>query len=293
MALSGGEIALIIFVILVILVGLGFLIYFLFRSNDKKELEATDANFTVESPTTIKATWSATGNAKDELTLYASTEAITIDKKTGIPVPNKDGTVINSSATVGSAALSVSVSNLLPDTLYYLALVVTNPSIKDDSNTITNKLRTTTNVPDSQITINKQGVDVSRISYNTSPDIATVTYKPKPIASDGTIFVKDGAFICAAEDDSQTSCDPTSDRFMYNDNGMLRIDIPQNPNPAIPDIPVAAYSWVYNFNKKNEWCLASDTTTKCMWGGDGTANFMMEVGSSEKATKWDNKTVSS
>lgn len=281
---SNTGLIVILVIVGILLVGLAIFLIIYFARRGGTTLEINGSSFTTGSPTTIQATWQSTGNDNDTLILYGSVMPFTINKETG--KPNTTTGIVQSSIVPTNTKMA-SLVNLTPNTSYNLALVVTNPSISNDSATNTGVV-TTRGTGDFLPLRTPGSVSRTVIEVLNTPDLQ-ITYVPElgngavaRLTNNGSNMVYDNGVLCVPTDNSVTTCNTNTDTLLYSGGGNVRIGTVSQPNqtPITSDL----YNWTYT-NARN-WCLTSDPNT-CMTSGGAS----VLTTTSSVATQWNNTTV--
>ena len=118
--MSAGIFIGVVIIFLVLVAAVIFLILWLSERNKtttpSKELDIVGTKFTLDKLTTLIAIWESVGNSTDVISLYADTKVIDLDAS-GKPTGN-----VLSSGPVPSSSKTISISNLSPNTSYFVKL---------------------------------------------------------------------------------------------------------------------------------------------------------------------------
>ena len=256
---SGWHWFLIILLVLAIAAAVVFLILWLTKSEDKKELSISGVNFKVSSSTSITATWTTTGNDKDEVTLYASPTGSSLDfDPTGKPVltPVLTITPVFNSSTVPASQKTVTVTGLATNTTYDAVLIVTNPDIKDDYGTskFESGLHTSTVIPNKFFIQSTAG---GYIAYTPKTGPMTVGYETSKLNVNHVLFHYQDGTLCTTTQIGTPSCGDNS-YVLYNDSNKLGIKQQSSIDSA--EKPKALWDFDATTSR---WCVRGDTSL-CM-----------------------------
>jgi len=238
----------VIIIILLLAAAITFLLLWLNNKNnkntEKKDLAIEGVKFTLQTDTSVTATWTNIGSSDDIVTLYASPDPINMGAD-GKP----EGTNVSISNSVNGNAKSVTLSNLKKDTKYYLDLVVTNTKFTG-MNPTPGIIFTSITVPTTSFLIEeihtKGGIsldlkDTTKVTYDVG---ANKTDTNDLWSYDTTKFTISTRSLGV----NSNAPSPT----LYNNNGILAAK-PAEANPS------ANSQWEY---KNNRWCIKG--TEMCM-----------------------------
>lgn len=247
--MDGGTWFLGIIIILLVILAIVFLILWLVNRGkinpQNSQLSIKNLVFSLVNLTTVQAKWSETGNSGNQITLYADTIPINFNAS-GKAVNNPK---IKMSQTVTSGTKTVSLSNLTPNTKYFLAVTVTNPKFTG-FNSEPGQIYTG-EVPIGSFIIqdiNAPGAISLDINNNT-----TVLYDKnvnKTEVNDIWMYNPANFTISTRGVGANSGTVPT----LFNDNGVLSSqDLSTlNKNENFKSIA----EWIYD--KSNRWCLRSN-----------------------------------
>lgn len=258
--------------VIITIIAVIFLVLWLMKgSTNNSTLSITGVKFLITNSTTLVATWDAVGNPNDIVTLYADTSQINIDSS-GKPSANNPKVLIG--GPVPGNARTVSISNLAPNTTYFVALVVSNGSSFASTNTGTVY---TGSIP----TTNFMITELHTAGAITLGPIGTVVYSTSPSQSSASLwkydtnnFTLSGASLISGT---------TGARILYNNNGVLGVTTMNN-------VTAENSQWTYDTFGQGRWCLRS-TPNVCMnlsTPVSGTAPITLQTGST---TQWKNVPV--
>lgn len=286
--MSAGLIVSIILILLLLAAGIVFLVLYLRERNNKPvgtpNVSIQGEKFTLKSNTEVEASWTSVGDDSDMVTLYASKKPIQIGSD-GKPTDAAD--VLNSSTVQGNQTKSVSITNLVSETRYYLALVVFNQI----SNIIPETIFTDI-VLEGEFTINE--IDNAGFLVLDS-NLTTVRLDPGKTTNKSTIddiwefdngqFGGTPTFTIFSK---SVSDDPET--VLYNNNGTLAAT--QLSSLSQTQLQSTAQWEFTTDDKPGQWCLRNASTKTCMIVSTNptTKPVSVQVGTDSK-TQWINKTV--
>lgn len=213
----------------------------LLPSNVTTTMDSSNMSAVGTSTRTVQATWESVGNSGDQVTLYADTKQINLNPN-GIP-EDPTSALLYSSPPVPGTSRSVRVSGLQPNTLYYLMLVVTNPSVSG-SNPVPGRVYTSDAIPPGQFIISDLDINGSIIVNSDN----TVTYSDQ-VKGVNDIFTYDNnrGTLNVRGVGNQSN----SDIVLYNNNGTLAAASYASINDK------SSATWMY---QNNQWCLKPSTS---------------------------------
>lgn len=211
--------------------------------------DQTNLNPSGQPTRTVQASWTDVGNSGDQVVLYADTRQINLTPN-GVP-EDPTSALLYTSPPVPGSAKKVTLSGLQPNVLYYLMLVVTNPSISG-ANPTPGRVFTSDDIPKGQFIISDLDINGS-IAVNSDN---SVTYSNQ-VKGVNDIFTYDTTrnTINVRSTGSQSN----ADLVLYNNAGVLAAGAYSNITDK------TSTQWIY---QNNQWCLkpsASITTSAgCM-----------------------------
>jgi hypothetical protein len=264
---------LIVILVIVAIVAIVFLILWLTKnSGNNSTLSITGVKFMVTNSTTLVATWDRTGNANDMVTLYANTSQISFDSS-GRPSSNSSKVLVG--GPVPSSAKTVSITNLAPNTTYFVTLVVSNGNSFSNSSTGTIY---TGSIPSTNFMIS----ELHTAGAITTGTNGTVVYSTTPNKSTADLWKYDTTNSTLSA--TSLISGVTGTRVLYNNNGTLAVST--NGTNVTPENS----QWTYDTFGQGRWCLKA-TPNVCMNLAtpiSGTAPITLQNGST---TQWKNISV--
>ena len=301
--------------VLALIVIVILLIVWLTRSDEKKELAVSGVSFKLTGSDMLQATWTSTTSTNDMLRLYASAGPLSFNSS-GVPISHSDDPiylVYQTSAVPGTAlATPTNPPFKVPlCTRFNAALVVTNSDIKgfrqynyqfstictDTSTTgdstdtnINGGFGTSSDAPqDGDIIVLSDLSQKGSLRLNMDGDIV---YNQKSVSkSSNDVFVHDQGVLCMSSTAKhhRSHCKPpkcgSRSDVLHDDEGKVSLGRKR-------DLDESSYTWVYNHNGKNRWCLESDTST-CMSFDQGSESVPEEtpVNINSSGTTWTNTRI--
>jgi len=292
------------------------LIVWLTRSDEQKELAVSGVSFKLTDSDKLQATWTSTATSGDMLRLYASQGPLSFNSS-GVPTSHSDDPIylVYQTNAVAGTALATPELQVPLCTRFNAALVVTNSDVKGfrqynyqfstictvpDSNTDTDTDTDTTtfnggfgsssdSVQDGDIIVLADLSQKGSLRLNMDGDIV---YNQKSVSkSSNDVFVHDQGVLCMSSTAKHhryhckpPKCGSRSD-VLYNEGGKVALGRKR-------DLDEDSFTWVYNHNGKNRWCLQADTST-CMSFDQGPESVPEEtpVNVNSNGTTWTNTRV--
>ena len=299
--------------ILLLIAAVIFFILWLTKEDEKKELAVNGVQFKLEGQNSLNATWTSTALPADKISLYASVGSLTFNSA-GIPSSTSNDLIdlVYQVGPVDATAKTITLANLPFNTRLNAALVVTNtdkvkgfrqynhqfhtlpalvPIINGDnttSNTVSSA-NPNSNLQDGDI------ITLSDISQKGSLRLDTegdIKYNQVTVSkSSNDVFLHDQGVLCMASTAKHhrhrckpSRCGSRSD-VLHDNNGVVALGRKE-------DLDEDSYTWVYNSQGRNRWCLRSDNT-RCMSYAQGFDEVPMpiSVNVNNSGSTWTNPRV--
>lgn len=309
----GWIIGIIVFIIL--LVGIGLLIWWLVSGNNdvQKILSITGTNFTTPTTTSIQGTWTGVGNNNDIVNLYIFKSGSSVNfTPNGVPANSSD--VVGRAGPVnGTTTKSLSVStNIQTNVTYVPVLVVTNPDLPGFHNSVVGKALVPGSNVNGAMLIRAAGQSTGDIAYDINLNPLTLFTTSSPtvgydttglLNADGNIFYQDpDGLICtvmqsqiaAVNNDSTTKCgDLGSSTYILYDPG-----VPTSGTAGPVALGIRLYQdsdttntnaqWKYDTTNQT-WCLANNTA-RCLnlTTNATTINGLTPINITTPGSTWNN-----
>ena len=284
---SGWIWGILFFLALLGVIGLTIWLVIVYRRDSKgKLINFTGQNIEVVSDTSVRGTWTATGNKSDTITIWAT--------KTP-PKFNSDGTVSNTDgekpAEATNGATSVTLPGLKPRIKYFITLVASNSSTSNcqfytqlvymDSKTPVGVVANNTPANPDAVANTFAIEDILQIGKiqlqpTTSAEVGVteVLFQQKP-SSDRSLWVVNATGQIQSVEDTELC--------LFNNNGTLAAaSCSADGSPATK----TNSTWAYNPDSgalSNRWCLTNSTTSPmCMILNpitNGSASIRVATGS--------------
>lgn len=233
-------------------------------NNANAQLVINGLTFNLINDTTVNAQWVSVADSGDEAILYADTVPINLDPN---GQPSQNPNILSSQKINANANKSVAISNLKPNTKYYLTLVVTNPNVtgmNPEPGTIyTGKISAST-----QRFIIQNFNTPGAISLDTSNN-TTITYQTninKTGINDVFNYDINTQTISTLGVGKFSQTRPT----LYNNSGKLAAANLASLQSHNNFSSVA--QWIYTTD--NKWCLANDNSNCMSLGSDGNIDII-------------------